>query len=613
MDKLSGNFRILIVDDSQDIHTVFTRVLTYHPNVKSNEKSILNLLPTFHIDSAFQGEEAVKLVKKSLAEHNPYALAFVDVSMPPGWDGIKTIQQIWEVDENIQVVICTAGEDYSWEDTVVELGAIGNFLILKKPFDAVTVRQLACALTSKWELARVGRQYTETLENEVAERTAQLKLQATHDSLTALPNRELLIQHINELIEDPLSGTFGVYFFDLDRFKLINDSLTHATGDQLLRLVAERLTAAVGLHEKMVARFGGDEFAVVVANIMNNDEAVNIGINLLNAIGQPFHMNNRELFITSSLGICLYPDDGIDPETLCRNADTAMYKAKERGPNNMQFYANDQNQNTLERLELENNLFRAIKNHEFILHYQPEFNLETGAIEGVEALIRWQHPERGLVPPLEFIPVAEETGQILPIGEWVLRKACMQNKFWQDMGLPKFRIAVNVAVSQIEQHEELVRIVQQALAVSGLQAQYLEIELSENIIFHSSEIIETVSALKNLGVQIALDDFGAGYSNLSYLKKLPVDRIKIDRAFTENIESDDNDKGIVRAMIAIARSLDIFVIAEGIETLAQLEFLQQEGCHEGQGFYFSKPVSGRDFEDYVRQYLSNPPIVKKNP
>jgi diguanylate cyclase len=611
MGKLSGNFRILIVDDSQDIHTVFTRVLTFEPQLKSGQKSLLQMLPTFRIDSAFQGEEAANLVKKSIADNDPFALAFVDVSMPPGWDGIKTIQQIWELDKDIQIVICTAGEDYSWEETVIKLGAIDNFLILKKPFDAVTVRQLACALTTKWQLARAGRQYTTTLENQVAERTAQLQQQATHDPLTGLPNRELLIQYINQLIDESPSSIFGVFFFDLDRFKLINDSLTHATGDLLLRLVAERLTIAVGLHDKMVARFGGDEFAVVVVNIQDQDEAMNIGINLLNALSQPFHLNNHDLSITSSLGICLFPKDGIDPETLCRNADTAMYKAKERGPNNFQFYEINLNQNTLERLELENNLFRAIKNHEFILHYQPEFNLITGEIVGIEALIRWQHPERGLIAPLEFIPIAEESGQILQIGEWVIRKSCQQNKQWQDMGLPKFRIAVNIAVNQIEQHEELVEIVKRALADSGLAPQYLEIELSENIIFHSSEIIETVRSLKNLGVYIALDDFGAGYSNLSYLKKLPVDRIKIDRAFTENIESDADDKGIVRAMIALAKSLNIFAIAEGIETLTQLEFLRAEGCHEGQGFYFSKPLPGREFEEYVKQHIESDLVTKK--
>jgi EAL domain-containing protein (putative c-di-GMP-specific phosphodiesterase class I) len=236
------------------------------------------------------------------------------------------------------------------------------------------------------------------------------------------------------------------------------------------------------------------------------------------------------------------------------------------------------------------------------LHYQPEFNLQTGRIEGVEALIRWQHPERGLIAPMEFIPIAEESGQILLIGEWVLRKACKQNKLWQESGFPPFRMAVNVAHNQIELHDELVNAVQNALQETNLAPQYLEIELSENIIIHSHEIIQTVGALKNLGVSIALDDFGVGYSNLSYLKKLPVDRLKIDRVFTENIGSDADDESIVRAVLAVAKSLNIEVIAEGIETLGQINFLKHEGCHEGQGFYFCKPLSVRDFEEFMRKY-----------
>ncbi|MES2218508.1 MAG: EAL domain-containing protein [Pseudomonadota bacterium] len=603
MDKQSGEFRILIVDDSPDIHTVFRQILSYQTQVEHEGAAILAELPTFAINYAFQGEEAVELVEQALAEGAPYALAFVDIRMPPGWDGMKTIQQIWELDKDIQMVICTGGSDYSWEDTIINLGgAFDNFLILKKPFDSMTVRQIACALTSKWQLARVARKHTENLEKQVAERTAQLQLQAAQDPLTKLPNRTSFIEHLYKLIHTPMQPTFSVFFFDLDRFKLINDSLTHAIGDQLLKLVAERLNLVVGLHEKIIARFGGDEFAIAVNNIKNPEEATHIAENFLNALAQPFYIGQRELLITSSLGISLYPQDGEDPESLCRNADTAMYKAKERGPNNFQFFEFRLNQNTLERLELENQLFRAIKNHEFILHYQPEFNLQTGKIEGVEALIRWQHPERGLIAPLEFIPVAEESGQILQIGEWVLRKACKQNKLWQDSGLPKFRIAVNIARHQIEQHEELVAIVQNSLEESGLAPQFLEIELSENIIIQSSEIIETVGALKNLGLSIALDDFGIGYSNLSYLKKLPIDRLKIDRVFTDNIDSDEDDEAIVRAILAVANSLDIGVIAEGIETRGQLNFLKKEGCHEGQGFYFCKPLPGRDFEEFLKKY-----------
>jgi diguanylate cyclase (GGDEF)-like protein len=601
MDNKSGHFRILIVDDSQDIHTVFNKILEYPAHVTAPTSRPISL-PTFKIDSAYQGEAAIPMVTKALADKEPYALAFVDIQMPPGWDGVKTIQRIWEIDKDIQVVICTAGSDYSWEETVAQLGAINNFLILKKPFDTVTMRQLACALTSKWQLMLDARVYMEDLENQVAQRTKQLFFQANHDALTGLPNRTAMIADVDNLINNAKPNVMiALCLLDLDRFKLINDSLTHLIGDQLLQAVARRLQESVRSNEFIISRLGGDEF-VVAAKVKNEEEASELAQNLLDTVSLPFRIGYHELAITSSAGISLYPRDGKDAENLCRNADTAMYSAKERGPNNFQFYNIGLNQFGLERLELENQLFRGIKKQEFILHYQPEINLQDGHVDAFEALIRWQHPDRGLIMPLEFVPVAEDTGQILQIGEWVLIKACKQNKIWQNNGLPKVRIGVNVAGRQFEQGDELIRIVRETLAESQLAPEYLEIELSENIIIKSSEIIQTVRSLKDLGVKIALDDFGTGHSNLSYLKKLPVDRIKIDRIYTQNIGINSDDEAIIRAIIAVADSLNVTVIAEGVENEAQLEFLREEGCHAVQGYYFSKPLPGTEVEKFMNDH-----------
>jgi diguanylate cyclase (GGDEF)-like protein len=605
MDKKSSAYRILIVDDSRDIHAVFKQVLNYQP--QQIKQSQIKNFPLFTVDSAYQGVEAVVKVEEAIKEGNPYALAFVDINMPPGWDGVKTIQQIWELDKDIQVVICTAGNDYSWEETVIQLGAIDNFLILKKPFDAVTVRQVACALTSKWKLGRQARQYTVKLENEVLDRTSQLQFQLTHDMLTNLPNRILLYDRIQQLIDETHNrSNFALFFLDLDRFKLINDSLGHSIGDLLLQAVALRLTEKMGSAENTIARIGGDEFVVLVAEIKNSVHAAEMAQELLDLIMLPYPIQHRELMISTSVGICLFPQDGPDPETLARNGDTAMYKAKERGPNSFQFYENSLNQNTLEKLELENELFQAVKKQEFILHYQPEFNLLSGEIEGIEALIRWQHPERGLVAPLEFIPLSEENGLILPISEWVLRKACRQLKAWQDKGMVNVRMAVNFAGAQFELREELVDLVRNILLENDLPPSSLEIELNENIIFRNQEIIETVHALKRLGVSIALDDFGAGYSNLSYLKKLPIDRLKIDKSYIEKLQQNTDDKAIIRAVIAVANSLDIEVVAEGVETVEQLDFLKLEGCHTAQGFYYTKALPSRELEEFVAKYPPEP-------
>ncbi|PWK15701.1 putative bifunctional diguanylate cyclase/phosphodiesterase [Tumebacillus permanentifrigoris] len=412
-----------------------------------------------------------------------------------------------------------------------------------------------------------------------------------HDDLTSLPNRK----HFTNVLHQALNmaqiteSNIGVMFLDLDRFKNVNDSLGHATGDRLLREVARRLLGALA-ENHLLARMGGDEFAMLVPDLESPEEAAKLAQRALELFEQPLLFENREFLITASIGISVYPQDGLDAETLLRNADTAMYSAKENGRNNFQFYTPEMNEIILEQLEMEKAMRHALEHEEFVLHYQPQVDLVTGQIIGSEALIRWMHPERGLVPPSQFIPLAESVGLIIPLGEWVLRTACLQNKEWQDAGFPPIKVAVNLSARQFEQ-ANLVDTVADILEESGLDPQYLHLEITETLAMNNANLaIDKLHALKNLGVQLSIDDFGTGYSSLNYLKKFPIDTLKIDRSFVGDIPADSDDAAIVTAIIAMAHNLKLTVVAEGVETEAQLEFLREQNCDAMQGFLFSRPV-----------------------
>jgi diguanylate cyclase (GGDEF)-like protein len=620
------DFRILIIDDNPEIHHDFITILTSFDASQEfdllgeklfgqDQKTINNttseiILPKFQIDTATQGKEGVEQILSAIKQGNPYALAFVDIRMPPGWDGIVTIKHIWELDKDIQIVICTAYSDYSWEETIAALGQTDNLLILKKPFDHIAVRQLAYALTRKWKLMQEARTYTQSLEKTVQERTEELQFQATHDVLTTLPNRVLLEDRIkntiNECQRDHLN--FAIVFFDLDRFKLINDSLSHTAGDTLLRIISERLQANVRKSDTL-ARIGGDEFVLIIRDISNPDEVSIITKNLLNLIARPLTLMDRTLSVTSSAGICLYPNDGLKLEQLIRNADTAMYRAKKLGGNQYYFYTTDLNEESVRALTLESELRHAINNYEFFLCYQPQIDLKTNKLVAVEALIRWDHPERGILPPLDFIPTAEETGLILPIGEWVLRTACEKNKAWQNAGLLPIRIAVNVTSQQIN-NIRFLETVKTVLNDVKLDPQYLELELTESTLINNPHTIEIINALKDIGVYIALDDFGTGYSSLSYLRNIPLDRLKIDRSFIQNILTNHGDEIVVQAIITMARGLNLEVLAEGVETKKQMDILKSKNCNEIQGFYFSQPLSEIELTDALKDKSNMQEIIE---
>jgi diguanylate cyclase (GGDEF)-like protein/PAS domain S-box-containing protein len=424
-------------------------------------------------------------------------------------------------------------------------------------------------------------------------RQAQERLNylAFYDTLTGLPNRLLLLDRIRQatLEAERHERLVAIMFLDLDRFKLVNDTLGHEAGDLLLKSVAGRLSGCVRPGDT-VARLGGDEFTVVLVNVAHMDDVGRVAQKVLNVFAQPFLLAGQEVFVSPSIGITLYPFDDKDPELLLKNADAAMYHAKDSGRNTFRFFTSDLNARTARRLDLETALRHALERNEFLLHYQPQVDLVSGHVIGLEALIRWQRAEVGLVSPLEFIPLAEETGLIVPIGEWVLRTACTQNRAWQQAGLPALHMSVNVAARQFQQ-QNLAEIVARVLQETGLDPRWLTLEITESTVMHDAgAAIETLREIGSLGVGLSVDDFGIGYSSLSYLKRFPLNCLKIDKSFIDDITTNPDDAAIATAIISMAGSLELKVIAEGVETLAQLDFLRAHGCDAMQGYYFSKSL-----------------------
>jgi diguanylate cyclase (GGDEF)-like protein/PAS domain S-box-containing protein len=424
---------------------------------------------------------------------------------------------------------------------------------------------------------------------------------AHYDALTALPNRVLFADRLRQaLVQAQRAETLvGLLFLDLDRFKLVNDTLGHRAGDQLLQEVARRLQAAVRAQDT-VSRLGGDEFTVILPDLRSAAGAANVADKIIEALAMPFVIQHQDVFITPSIGIALYPQTGGEAETLVKHADMAMYQAKEQGRNNYQFFRHGHDTASRDIFELEHGLRHALERGEFHLVYQPEIEIETGRVVTVEALLRWRHPTRGDIPPAEFIPVAEDSGLIGAIGEWVLREACTEAKRWQDVGLAPVRIAVNLSVRQLR-NVRFAETVAEILDDTGLAAEWLEVELTESMLMqHAQDMLGILWQLRSIGVRLSIDDFGTGYSSLNYLKRLPVDTLKIDRSFIEGLGSDLNDQAISNAIIALANSLKLRVVAEGVETEEQLWFLREHSCCDAQGFFFSRPVDGEQLAGLLR-------------
>ena len=428
---------------------------------------------------------------------------------------------------------------------------------------------------------------------------------AQHDGLTNLPNRIMLDDRLKQAITLAFrrKRRLALLFLDMDRFKHINDSLGHTIGDRLLQSVAHRLRACVRSSDT-VSRQGGDEFVILLSDIEHPEDADISAEKILAALATPHSIDQHDLHVTGSIGIATYPDDGVDSDTLLQHADLAMYHAKENGRNNVQFYKEEMNVNAFERHSLEDGLRKALERKEFELQYQPKIDLKTGAMIGVEALIRWRHPLRGLVPPALFIPVAEECGLIVEIGRWVLREACRQARAWQDAGLPMIRIAINISPVELRT-KDFVAGVRAILADTGLDAHCLEFELTETFLMEASGSTAAVlQALKDMGLKIALDDFGTGYSSLSFLRRFPIDTVKIDRSFVRDMTTDADDASIVRAVIGMGESLHLHVVAEGVETREQLAFLRRHSCPAAQGLHFGRPVVAAEFAELLERSVA---------
>ncbi|TGE34220.1 EAL domain-containing protein [Desulfosporosinus sp. Sb-LF] len=432
----------------------------------------------------------------------------------------------------------------------------------------------------------------------------ELAYQAHHDALTGLPNRLLFTEHLNQALARARrkKGKLAVMYLDLDRFKLINDSMGHNLGDLLLKNVAERVRQTLREGETL-ARQGGDEFLILLPEIQNEQEVVAVSDRILRVFTNPIMLEDNEVYMSTSIGISLYPNDGDDRETLLKQADTAMYYAKEKGRNNYQFFTTGLNIKANDRLSTENSLRKALARGEFVLHYQPQVDLESGLIVGLEALIRWNSTERGIISPLSFIPIAEETGLIVPIGEWVLRTACAQNMAWRRQGYPFLRMAVNISARQFRE-PNFIKLVSGILQETGMDPQWLELEITESIAMENGETsVDMLNRFKELGIRISIDDFGTGFSSLNYLRRMPIDTLKIDQSFVQDISTGENGEEVVTAIIQLAKNLRLKVIAEGVETATQCSFLKGKRCDEMQGYLFSQAVTSQELEEMFGRSL----------
>ena len=615
------HIRILVTDDNAAIHEDFRKILAADATSEADLRHTESLLfgdtpmaPTsraaYVLDFALQGQEAVSSVERARAGGRPYALAFVDMRMPPGWDGLETIENLWEKDPDVQVVICSAHSDYDWMDVVERLGHSDKLLILKKPFEPIEVLQCASALSRKWQHERALRAHVESLEQVIATRTEnleaanrQLRHLATHDALTGLPNRVLLDDRLAQAsaLAARDRQSFAVLMVDLDRFKVINDSLGHRSGDTVLHEVARRLHDLVPTTDT-VARVGGDEFVLVVGPSATRADAEKVARRANEVLSAPIQVAGVDLHVSASIGIASYPADGPSAEVLLAHADAAMYCAKQRGRNNYLCFDPAMDALTLEHVSLESELHEAVKLQQFELYYQPKADTATGDVRSAEALIRWNHPKRGLIQPVHFIPLAEKCGLIHEIGAWVLREACRQCAAWQRAGVPSLRIAVNVAALQFRRGD-LLEQVRGAMEQAQLDPQFLEIELTESVVMSDPEESAAIlEQLSRMGVLVSVDDFGTGYSSMSYLQRFPIDKLKIDQGFIKELMTRPDDAAIVKAIISLAHGLRLKVVAEGVETHEQLTLLQSLGCDQYQGFLFSPPLPAPEFAELVRSW-----------
>ncbi|WP_020681183.1 putative bifunctional diguanylate cyclase/phosphodiesterase [Marinobacterium rhizophilum] len=724
------NQRILVVDDTPSIHQDFQKILGGSPDnqdaLASAEAALFGDVAVqrecFELESAFQGQEALTRVVAALEQKRPYAMAFIDMRMPPGWDGLETIERLWQVDPRLQVALCTAHSDYSWEQMAERLELGDRLLILKKPFDSIEIRQMASALTVKWQMTQDAAFKMSCLEQAVEERTKELSdaniivqnsptilyrlrgepsfplmyishnitkfghdaaalvaspdwaqvlidpddramvdtamarvldkdaqgasiefrlrtgdgahrwvenryipvrgkdgrlievegiildvterkvaeekiaLLARTDGLTGLANRATFIERLSQAFAASKRGAtaFAIFYLDLDHFKQVNDTLGHPVGDLLLQEVAVRLGNCTRKND-VIARLGGDEFAILQMDMNEPANAAVLAAKLQTTLAHPYQLNGNEVRISASIGICPYAPGSTAADAMLAQADLALYRSKEEGRNQYHFHSEDLDQEVFDRVTLANDLRTAMEQNELELYYQPEVELSTGKILGMEALARWNHPEHGLLNADAFIPIAEKTGAIVALGHWVLEQACQQMHRWRNQGTAPPVITVNLSLAQIKSGDELVRDVSATLAKWGLQPSDLKFDVTEATLAQTKWTRNDVlPQLRELGVKIAIDDFGTEYSSFDYLKTYRVNHLKIAQTFINAATDDADSATTVRAIINFARELGIGIIAEGVETKEQRALLISAGATtQAQGFYFSEAVDSR--------------------
>jgi diguanylate cyclase (GGDEF)-like protein len=549
---------------------------------------------TFEVTLASSALEAVAAVTKAIAAGTAYPVVFLDMRMPPGEDGAWAAARIRELDPDIEIVICTAYSDVDPANIGGQVPPEDKISFLQKPFHPHEVRQMAIALHSKWRAER---------------HIARL---AYFDSLTGLPNREHTMQRLSGALQHAAAGghVTAVLYIDLDNFKRVNDTLGHSAGDQLLSQCASRLRSMTqtlsdanaqrpGIGD--IGRLGGDEFVIILPQLASRAVAAATADCIISVLHDPIHIGDHEIVMTPSIGIAVSPEDGTEAATLLHNADLAMYFSKRRAHGAQAFFDASMSDGALRRMTVEGKLRGALERNELSLHYQPQFELATGELSGLEALLRWTNPDLGSVPVLEFIEIAEDTGLIVPIGDWVLRNACIQARLWRDQGLPFGHISVNVSGVQFLRRD-FPEVVARAIKETGIEPKLIELEITETVVMRDESWSEkALASLRAVGVSLAIDDFGIGYSSLGRLRNLAVDRLKVDRSFVSNLETGVRDRSIASAIIKMSRTLGITVVAEGVETFNQMLYLQEQQCETAQGYLFSRPLPIAATEDLLRR------------
>jgi diguanylate cyclase (GGDEF)-like protein len=633
--------RIIVIDDNESIHEDLKKALRSNTDASGLEELEVALFggttggvgrTEYEIDSALQGLQGVEMVQAARDTGRSYRLAFVDMRMPPGIDGLETIELLWQKDPDIQIVVCTAYTDYSWDEMIERLGLTDRLLIIKKPFDQAEVCQAAAAMCEKWHLMHQARSRVDDLQNAVESRTMdleqsqeqlavvqaerqemelQLRHDALHDPLTSLANRTLLTERLEHMIQRSRHDgncVFATLFLDIDDFKIVNDTMGHNTGDEVLKTVAQRITRCVRdldtvarAGEDTTARLGGDEFVILLEGLSSPADAVAIADRIRSRIRTPIDVMGTQLTISTSIGIAVSTGDYTRADEILCDADTAMYRAKESGKDRYALFNRDMHEHAIARLHLENDLHRAIDDQRLSVLYQPIIRLDDGGLVGFEALLRWDRPNHGVMTVDRFPGVAEERGMIVGLGQWILNRACEQLRDWSDR-FPQSNVSINVNLTRHQISEpSFIRQIEEVINQNEIDGARLNLELTEDGIMQNLPAMSaTMHRLYALGVGLHMDEFSAGYASLSFLPQLPLSTIKIDRNCLNKISSNRDYTAIISGIMNMAHNLHMQVAAVGIETAEETSTLRNLGCDLVQGRYFADPMSAQEAETYIR-------------